>query len=606
MKEISQIEKEINWHNFKIANDKLKKLSERKDLSKEILMKINILNSRNLEEFYPEDRLKIAEKALALSKEVNNQELLLETLIEKARCQQQFALFRDCLETIKEANEILEKTEQRESKESIKRKILLLYYKAISLNRLGEIDLAFEILTESKNLAEEINEKLLLMNIYYYMAINRGHAEKYNFALELGYKVKEIAQEIKHKIGESKSLNLLGGYYQWTGKYSKAQKLFEEAIGIHKMLNKKYNDLNFRIGLNYFFIGEIDKAVELFQEALDGLDKKNTSYMLRRNIHWGEGLIALKKGEIDEAIEHMIKCIDISKSIGDKYHANLNSIFLAAIYFDQGRFDLSLDITLKALENLPLSSQNYSISLAQQLLGKIHHVKGNFNLALDHAHKSLKIQTKMEVTHHLVETLLLLINIAVDKGEINLANNYLEKLEKISKENDSRYFNQTYIVGKSLILKTSSRPKNWIKAIELLEKVVTDEILNHSLTVIAMINLCELLVNEFSISGDTEVLLELEKYTETLTKIANKQNSYILKIEANNIRLLTLWLKAQFSIVEIDIQKARKLLINARDIADEEGLLRLAEKITHQHGELIKRIDNWDEFIGKYYEFLKD
>lgn len=41
-------------------------------------------------------------------------------------------------------------------------------------------------------------------------------------------------------------------------------------------------------------------------------------------------------------------------------------------------------------------------------------------------------------------------------------------------------------------------------------------------------------------------------------------------------------------------------------MADEEGLLRLAEKITMQHGELLERIDNWDIFICRYYEFLKD
>ena len=52
-------------------------------------------------------------------------------------------------------------------------------------------------------------------------------------------------------------------------------------------------------------------------------------------------------------------------------------------------------------------------------------------------------------------------------------------------------------------------------------------------------------------------------------------------------------------------QKAKELLVKARDMADEEGLFRLAEKITHQQGELITRIDHWDEFIKKYYEFIK-
>ncbi len=424
--------------------------------------------------------------------------------------------------------EILETIEQRENKELTKKRILLLYYKGINLDKLAELDLAFEVLTKGKNLAEKINEKKLLMDIYFRTAVLRGHAEDYEHGIELGYKAKDIAIEIEHKVWEAECILLIGAYYQWTGKYSKSLEYFEDAIKIRKMLNKNYDDLKFRIGLTNLFMGKLDKAIEMFHEASK----------TKRNMHWVNSLVAWKKGEFDEAIVFLMKAIDLSKSVSDKYHTNFYYIFLAAIYFDQGNVELALDIILNALENLPLSSQNYSIGLAQQLLGKIYHVKGDFNLALDHAQKSLRVQTKMEVTHHLIETLQLLITIAVDKGDINLANNYLEKLGKITKENESRYFEQTLIVGEALILKASSRPKKWIKAIELLEKVVIDDILNHSLTVFAMINLCELLINEFSISGDTEVLLELERYTETLTNIAKKQNSFNLKIEANNIRLL--------------------------------------------------------------------
>ncbi len=98
--ELSKIEKDISWHNFKIAQDKLKKLSERKNLPKEIRIKIMLLNSRNLEEFLPEKRLELAEEAFAQSKELDNQGLLLESLIEVARCKQQLALFKESLAAI--------------------------------------------------------------------------------------------------------------------------------------------------------------------------------------------------------------------------------------------------------------------------------------------------------------------------------------------------------------------------------------------------------------------------------------------------------------------------------------------------------------------------
>lgn len=605
MKELSQIEKDLDWHNFGIAHDKLKKLSERKDIPKEASIRILLLKSQILSYYTREKRLAYAEEALKLSEKLKDQVLILDSLINKAQCKQQFALFKESLDTIEKADEIIELTEKETNQELTKQRILLLYIRGINLDRLAEFNLATEVFTKARELAEKANQKKLLMDIYFRTAVLFGHTEDYEQAIKFGFKSKEIALEIDHKAMEVDCLILIGAYYQWTGKYSKSLELFDEGIKIQKSLKRNYHELLFRIGLTNYFIGELDKAIEVFQEASDMRDDKTERYFFRRNIPWNKALTAWKKGELDDAIIFMKKCVELHESVGDHYHANLNSVNLAAIYFDQGKINLALEITLKALENLPLSSQNYTIGLAQQLLGRIYHVKGDFNLALDHAQKSLSIQTKMEVTHHLMDTLLLLITISIDKGNNNLADNYLGRLDKITKENESRYFDQTLKVGQALILKASSRPKKWIKAIELLESVVKDDILNHTLTVFAMINLCELLINEFSISGDTEVLLELENYTETLTMIAKKQNAYHLKIEANNIRLLTLWLKAQFSIVDIDIQKAKYLLLQARDMADDEGLLRLAEKITRQQGELITRIDNWDEFIKKYYEFIK-
>jgi hypothetical protein len=41
-------------------------------------------------------------------------------------------------------------------------------------------------------------------------------------------------------------------------------------------------------------------------------------------------------------------------------------------------------------------------------------------------------------------------------------------------------------------------------------------------------------------------------------------------------------------------------------MADEEGLLKLAEKITLQHGEMVTRIDQWAEIVKNYTDFLKE
>ena len=602
MEKFVEIEKNLDWHNFNIAYDKLQKIEKGK-LKEEEAIYIKLLHSKNIELFEPEQRWKFAEEAFIASKKLNNIDLILKSLIEMARCKQQLALFFESLEFIDQAEKLIQ--EQKENESVLRNKTLILYYKGINNDRTGKLGLAFDFFSESEQLAKKIDDKKLLTDIYIWEAINRSHMENYEPGIEIALKAKKIAKEINHQENEALLIILLGSYYSWTGKYSAAQEILNEGIEIRKKINKKYDDFIYRLGLNHFFKGELDKAIECFNESIKNLDTKKTEYMYRRNIPWTNGLIAWKKGELDKAIKYMKQSIDESDKVGDKYHSNLNSIYLAAIYFDKGLYEDALNLTLKALENLPTESQNYSISLAQQLLGKIYQVKGEFNLALHHAQQSLKIQAKMETAHHLIETILLLISISVDKGELELANSYLERLEKITKKTNSVYFKQTYIVAQALILKGKSRPKYWIKAIELLEEVVEGELTYHSLTVLAMINLCELLLNEFSISGDVEVLLELEEYTQTLNSIAKKQNVYSLKLEAHNIRLLTLWLKAQYSIVDLDIQKARQLLTEARDMADEEGLILLAEKITQQQGHMFERMEKWDDFIRKYYEFIK-
>jgi len=54
------------------------------------------------------------------------------------------------------------------------------------------------------------------------------------------------------------------------------------------------------------------------------------------------------------------------------------------------------------------------------------------------------------------------------------------------------------------------------------------------------------------------------------------------------------------------LEKAKSLLEKIRDMADEEGLIKLAEKITSQHGEIVTRIDQWAIHVKNYYDFIKD
>ncbi|NPE10033.1 MAG: hypothetical protein GNW80_17265 [Asgard group archaeon] len=61
-----------------------------------------------------------------------------------------------------------------------------------------------------------------------------------------------------------------------------------------------------------------------------------------------------------------------------------------------------------------------------------------------------------------------------------------------------------------------------MKAVDILVDVVEKKFTKHDFTLVALINLCELLLNEFSISGDEQVLHELEFYVDELSELAKE------------------------------------------------------------------------------------
>jgi tetratricopeptide (TPR) repeat protein len=413
-----------------------------------------------------------------------------------------------------------------------------------------------------------------------------------------------LALEIDNKPNIAHFYDTLGAVYQWYGKYDtaldyiqKANSLFDE-IGIIQLISKS------RVGFHYFFIGELDKAIKILDEIIPKL-LESESKRWRCYGNWQNGLINWLKGNLDVAIESIVKAVKIAEGMNDRYHIDLFNVFLAAVYFDKGNYDQTMKLCLQSIKSSYLHQEKYTIAFANYLLGKVYHIKGDFNLAWDYAHKGLQQRKEMDAIHHTIESLFSLILILIDKNDLTQAKKYFDELTNYVEKKPTKRFLLIEKISQAIIQKASTRPRLWIKAIDILEEVVNEEIADHSLTVIALINLCELLINEFSFSGDSEVLMELENYTELLESIAKEQKTYYLRLEAGNIRILTMWLKAQYSIVDIDLQKAKDLLHEAQTMADEEGLTRLAEKITNQQGRFLERIDRWDDFIKKYYEFIK-
>jgi len=129
-------------------------------------------------------------------------------------------------------------------------------------------------------------------------------------------------------------------------------------------------------------------------------------------------------------------------------------------------------------------------------------------------------------------------------------------------------------------------------------QVVEEEIVVHELTVIALLNLCDLLLSDLQISGDAEVLKGVQVYQSRLLKIAENQHSFWLLAE-------TFVLQSKILLLNLNVEEARRLLTLAQRFADEKGLHRQAARISNEHDMLLEELDIWDEMTQRKTPYIE-
>ena len=89
------------------------------------------------------------------------------------------------------------------------------------------------------------------------------------------------------------------------------------------------------------------------------------------------------------------------------------------------------------------------------------------------------------------------------------------------------------------------------------EQVVEEEVAWHEIKVLALLNLCDLLLRELRISGDREILIEIQQHVHRLQEIAKTQYSHRVLAE-------TYVLQAKLALIDLEVSRARQLLNQAQ------------------------------------------
>ena len=401
----------------------------------------------------------------------------------------------------------------------------------------------------------------------------------------------EIRTGLNDQRGIARSYNNLGLVYWSKGDLDQSLKFYHRALDVsEKLRDKRISSVTLsNLGNCYTRIGDLEKALEYQQRSLAIKEEIGNKHDIAMSL-LNTGVVYQLKGDLNQAQEYYQRSLDLSIKMDFPADIALAINNLGNIYELKGDLDQALDHFKRSLtiyEELGIREQT---ALLVANIGSIYRKKGDYQQAQEYYQRSLVMFTEFGNLSLMAVVLAELVWIALERNNTDLVQQSLNQLKEIDSQSDNRIIHQRFRVAQALVLKTSNRARQKLKATEILEHVVKEEVGDHSLTVTAMIHLCGLLLTELKLTGESELIGEINKYTNQLLEIAKRQSSHSLLAE-------TYLLQSKLALIEMDMGRASKLLTQAQAIADETGLEKLAETLSEERILLDSQIQKWDLIV---------
>ncbi len=412
-------------------------------------------------------------------------------------------------------------------------------------------------------------------------------------SLECHQQSLKINEKLGNKHGLADSLNNIGLVFWSKGDFNQAREYYEQSLEINEELENQYKIATILSNLGNLLsrLGDLNQAMEYQKQALairEELGNKHDLNMTLLNI----GVIFQLKGELNQALEYYQQSLALGEESGINKDIALAKNNLGNIFQLKGDLDQALECFQESLAIYKKLGFKDEIALLLGNIGGIYRQKGALEKSLEYYQQSLEIYEKIGNIQLIAIILFELVWVAIEQKDSTLVQQYLQKLQLINETTVNRTIDQRYRIANALSLKTSTRTRHKMKAGEILEQVIKEEIVDHSLTVTAMIHLCDLLLSELKMTGEEEVFLEIKDLTTRLLEIAEQQTSHSLLAE-------TYLLQSKLALIELNMGRAKKLLKDAFTIAQQKGLESLARTIAQEQDQLLSQLQKWESLIGE-------
>ncbi|TXT62268.1 MAG: hypothetical protein BAJALOKI3v1_630005 [Promethearchaeota archaeon] len=421
--------------------------------------------------------------------------------------------------------------------------------------------------------------------------------------LRLDEKCLRFAKLAYHQAQKSKNtflsidalLNIAWSFF-WLGKLEKAFELiFEVEEKIENM--ETIQELKFERRKGFLFF--IKAVGSWFQAEPEGFKYAKKSVSIRRKLGIKHeiveslsilgGLSTYFKEDLDASLAILDECHNLALEINHPWAKTFNQKNYGDIYHFKGDLKKALNYYKKGVKDFIEKDNPLPAVSTMGLVGKVYREMGDIDQCCNYLLRSYDI-SKITNNDWLKSRIITdLIEILVLRGNIQKAEKYLEKLEDINnREGDNTRIKNSYLISKALILKSYKRFQSHAKAQKIFHSIIRDKTSENEILITALLNQCELLLDELNLTKKADIIDEIDLLVEELLKWADSFKSYWILSE-------TLVLQARLALLKFKLTNARRLLTKAQKMAEKYQMYWLAAKISHEHDSLLQKLGLWKD-----------
>ncbi|MGB5912922.1 MAG: tetratricopeptide repeat protein [Promethearchaeia archaeon] len=355
-------------------------------------------------------------------------------------------------------------------------------------------------------------------------------------------------------------------------------------------------------GFFYLDKGEFDLSLQLTMEALTLQEELGYKQDIARSLTQ-LGIIYLYKGEIERAQGYYERGLVLEKN---GFNRNKPHLYLGiqVILSYHGDLEGTMEYAKRGLAFAEELNDKYSIPLFLNNIGITYYQKNDLIRALSYFERSLIGFEKRNNVSMIIFVLDSLFDLAIYINSYDRAQQYFNRMGLFIDQEKSKLNDVIYRLDKILMLKISTKASDRMKAKELLQQFVDEEIVWWDVTINALLHLCDTLLVELRITNDLKVVDELQSYITRILDIAENQN-------INHFLAETYLLQSKMYLLILDLKKAQRSLTQAQHICEKYGYDRFAIRVSSEQEELSKQLSVWDNLkqsrisINKRMDFAR-